>query len=86
MVPKLGDLVAIRWVDSGFFAYRIEGAHESLELDMITTYGVMVYRDEDKTVLVSEHGDNMDEGEVQLRNVIWNKAITGCVILRKANK
>ena len=85
VVPKVGDCVAIRWVDSGFFAYRIEDMHESLELDMIITYGVVVHRDEHKTVLASEHGDNMDDGAIQLRNTIWNKAIFGCVILRKGN-
>jgi len=85
-VPRVGDLVAIRWVDSGLFVYREGNPHRDLDLKKIVTYGLVVYRDKYKTILASEHADNMDDIEGQQRNVIWTKSIIDVNVLRRAAK
>ena len=82
-VPGVGDEVIIRWVDSGFMVFRDGAENKDLHLKELTVHGVVVYRDEHKTVVASEYPDCLSDTENMLRNVVLNKAIIKCDVKGK---
>ena len=85
-VPKVGDEVVVKWVDSGLFVYRDNEPSEDLKLKELTTHGIVTHRNENRIVVASEYSDCPHDIETQQRNVIWNGSILGCVIRGRAKK
>ena len=86
VVPKVGDEVVVKWVDSGLFVYRDDEPSEDLKLKELTTHGIVTHRNESRIVVASEYSDCPHDIETQQRNVIWNGSILECVIRGKAKK
>jgi len=87
VVPKVGDVVAITWVDSGLGTHRDSTPHKDLDLAVITTYGMVMFADAKKVVIAAEY-ERDDPGDIgtMMRNVVWTKSITGVDILRRAGR
>ena len=86
-MPKVGDVIAVTWVDSGLATHRDDTPHKDLKLAVITTYGIVLYADTEKVVVAAEYerDDPKDLGTM-MRNVVWTRSITGIDTLRKAAK
>ena len=77
---KVGDVVCIRWLDSGLRASAM-ALEEALteELHVVTAYGQVVFLDEDRVVVAHDLGP---EGHGDF-GVIWVPCIQSAVVLRE---
>ena len=83
-VPRVGDVVAVTWIDSGLGVYRDDTPHKDLKLAVVTTYGMVVHADKEKVVIAAEYDwDDSKNIGVMMRNAVWTKSITRVNVLRK---
>ena len=85
-VPKVGDVVALRWVDSSTAVSRCpETRPKDMKLVTFTLYGKVLHVDKgrEQVVIGKEHSDDLDANDEIDQQIVWIPSIERCAVLRE---